>query len=129
MLTAGLGQHPFAEFADQAARFGNRNEHRRADRFLVVIGKAHQGFGADHLAGPDVDHRLVVQAQAAPAQCVLEPCLDRQRLVGAAIQLRRVELVTAATRLLCLVHRQVGGVDQCADIGGVAGEQADADRR
>ena len=58
-------QHPAADGDDQAGLLGDRDEAIRRHEFPVGALPAEQGFGADDLAGVEVDLRLVDDGQFA----------------------------------------------------------------
>ena len=90
---------------------------------------AQQSLGADHLAGGDVDARLVDEEQLAAADALAQLGGQRGGGGGVLVEQRREELVAVAAALLGAVHGDVGEPHQRADLLAVLRHAGDADAR
>ena len=57
----GFGQHPFADFADEAGFFQHADEFARQHQSVLRPSPAQQRLGADYPAAAQVDLRLIVE--------------------------------------------------------------------
>ncbi len=124
-----LAQRPFADRLDQAGLFGDPDEFVRADHAQVRMVEAQQRLGAGHLAGLEVDLRLVLQEQLATLQAGAQRGLDLQVAHRQRLHLAGIEAETAAVVALGAVHCTVGLLQQFVKALGVTRIQRDADRR
>src|SRR5258707_1799762 len=83
-LPAGLANDPVADFQNQAALLGDRNEFSGQYQTAAWMMPPDQCFDAAHLAGRDVDLRLVVQLELTFRQRAAKFRLDFQALAGKA---------------------------------------------
>jgi len=75
-LRTCFAQHPLTEPPDQAALFGDRDKLRRRYRADARTVPAQQRFGADHLARPQRDDRLVHRGQPPLGDRVTQVAID-----------------------------------------------------
>ena len=79
-LAAGFFEDPGADGHDEAGLFGQGDELVGADQAPVGVLPAQEGFGADHGAGGQVDHGLVVDDELlrSSARCRPETVASRR---------------------------------------------------
>src|SRR5690606_2831134 len=77
VLARGL-QGPAADRHDEAALLGERDELRGADEAVLVVVPAAERLEAEHLAGLERDHRLVVEAQLGALERAAQVGLEEQ---------------------------------------------------
>ncbi len=76
----------------------------------------------------EVGFRLIVEDELVLVERAAKLCGERQPVRAVLVALGRVEL-TAAAVLLREVHRHVGALEQCVNVGAVLGVERDADAR
>jgi hypothetical protein len=87
------------------------------------------GFHPDDAAGGELDLRLVTQEELLVLDRLAQPALDLQALGQQEIQVAGEEAHGVAARVLRLVHRVVGMLQELVHVGRVVRIVADADRR
>ena len=122
----GLAQHPVADGDDEAGLLGHRDE--LAGRHLAQLGvaPADQRLGAHHVAGLQVDLRLVVQAEALAGQRLAHGMVQPHALAHVGVLVRLVEAEAAAPALLGALHGRLGMAHQHLGIAAVGREQRHA---
>ncbi len=129
-LAARLLQHPAAQFDDQAAVLGHRDETVRRHRPQGGAVPAQQGFDLAHPAAAGLRDDLVCKPEFAGPDGLAQGAVDHQRVAGGRVHGVAEKAQLAPARLLGLVHGDVGVAQQGVAVRAVAriAGQADAGR-
>ena len=126
-MQAGL-EGPAAERPDVARLLGDLGQLGGVDAAQGRRGPAHQRFGADRLAGPEVDTRLVGEDDLAPVEGAAQLVLEGESANRPFLHRLREEAVAAA-RGLRGVERRIGALAQVVARSPVVRVDRDADTR
>ena len=116
-----------ADFADQAAFFGDRNEVGRAEQALAGVSPADKDFVGGGDPGFQVDDRLKVHLEFIAVDGAPQVGFDLEIIVGGGIHLRREVAVGIPAVGFGLIHRRIGIAHQRVYGDPVARIEADAD--
>jgi hypothetical protein len=116
-LSAGGIQHPLADRPYQAGLLRQRDEVIRRHHPPLRVVPAQQRLHPHDPPATGLDDRLVVHLQLLPLQRVAQILLQCHELVGVLLHRGGKEVGLVASRLLGLVHRQVGVANQ--GLGGI----------
>src|ERR1700674_1850049 len=90
---------------------------------------AQKRLEAADLVAFQVDFRLIHEKELLEVHRLAQARLKRYKLRDALAQFRRIKLVAAFAYCLGSVHREVGVLEQCADVRTMVRVDADADAR
>ena len=121
-------EHVQGQRPHQRGVLGVREERARAAQAVHGVLPAHERLDAGDAAGREVDLRLVVQDQLVALERAAQLGDQRQPLARVAVA-RRVVGLEAGARLLGLVHRDVGALQQRVGVGAVLRAERGADAR
>src|SRR3954453_1794347 len=100
-------QCPGADGHDRSGVFGDGDElGRRHDRAVTLL-PAHQGFEADHIAGFEIEDRLMEETKLAAIERAIQRGLDREPMSDALVHRFVVDGEAVAAGVLGAVHRRV----------------------
>src|SRR5438445_2234388 len=77
LRTSGA-QHPLADWKNQSATFGDRNEFVGRQQSQLRIVPADQRLSSDDAIRIELDHRLVVDNEFLPVERVMQAPFERQ---------------------------------------------------
>ena len=123
MLAAGGFQDPEAEIVDQPGLLGERDELLRRHQPPFRVMPAHQRLDADHLAGAQVDLRLIDQGELPLVDRAPELGLEHDALERGAVHLGVDQLPAIAAVGLRPVKRHVRRLQQLVGAAAVVGKQ------
>ncbi len=91
------------------------------------MAPAQQGFAPGHLVGAKIDHRLVVDFEAAIHQRLTQVLLHDEPRLGAGVHRRFEEPVGPPSLGLGAVHGQIRVLEQLIELGAVLRRHCNAD--
>nr|AAP22952.1 hypothetical protein 1 [Rhizobium arachis] len=125
-LRTGAVQHPVADRKDQAAAFGNGDEHVRRQQAQLRMLPAQQRLGASGWRARGRELGLVMQDQFIAHHGLAQVLQQAQLTVGAELHRWGEERIAVPPGFLGVVHRSVGVCHQLALVAGVIRVQGDA---
>ena len=119
------GEHHAGQLTHQARALGEGHELAGGEQPQLGVLPAHERLEPDHLAGPDVHLRLVVQDELFVVDAVAQVLVERVP-VGEDLGRGVVPLPAPRAEALRGVHGQVGGPEELVDGGPVVAVHRDA---
>ena len=110
-LGARCSQHPVAEFDNQPGVLSDRDEVGRRDHASLRMVPAQQRLAAGHLVAIEINHRLVVNLEAAVGERLTHIPFQRKPRFGFGIHRRLKEAIGSAAVSLGAIHREIGVLD------------------
>src|SRR6266550_2584147 len=92
-LRARGAQYPFADRKNQTAFFSDGNEFVGPEQPQLPMLPSNQRLGADHAMRIHLDHRLVMDDELLPVECVMQTALEREPPPGRLDRRYRRELI------------------------------------
>ncbi len=120
-------EHPVAELVDLAGLFRDRNEFGRRDHAAFGMTPAQQRLAGRDLAVLEIDHRLIVDFQAAIGDRLTQFEFQDSPRLGARVHAGLEEAVGPPSVTLGAVQREVRVLQQLVEVQPVARGERDAD--
>ena len=128
MVGERAAQHPHRQRLDELGALGHGQELTRLQQPALGVLPANERLDAVHLAGAEVELRLVVQHELVALEGQAQLLLHHERVRGVLLARGLVD-DDAGGAVLALVHRGVRVLQQLLERLGVVGVEADAEAR